>query len=284
MIFKHLTIAIVSYKSNFQLLKCLKSLSALKKILVFDNSNDLVLKKKINIKYPYIKYYSSKKNLGYGVANNFLLKKIKTKYCLLLNPDSRITIQNILKMLDIAKKLNDNFFLLTPSNKSYSMKDYFFNKKKNIKKKNIIEIDTTHFYAPLINMNKQKKRKIYFDKNFFLYYEDIDFCREIKKKNEKIYLIKNIFAEHYFGKSSNSKNYNMIRNFHWGWSSVYYYKKHFNDLLFYTYIGKLILKTIVAFIIYNFLLNKTRSQNLKIRLSGIFNAFKTKYDYYREKY
>ena len=157
---------IVSYKSDPQLLKCLDNLSKFRKILILDNSNDIILKKKVKKKYPNIKFYISKKNLGYGVANNLLLKKVKSKYAIMLNPDSRISTKNVYKMISLAKKLNNKFLLITPSNKSYKLKDFFFEKKflndENLKNKKFFEIDTTHFYAPLINMSLQRKKKNFF--------------------------------------------------------------------------------------------------------------------------
>ena len=53
-----------------------------KKIIIFDNSNDIVTKKKVKKIYPKIKFILSKKNLGYGNANNKMIKLCKTKYIL----------------------------------------------------------------------------------------------------------------------------------------------------------------------------------------------------------
>mgnify|MGYP001358496291 CR=1 FL=1 len=288
MFIKNITILIVSYKSDPQLLKCLDNLSKFRKILILDNSNDIILKKKVKKKYPNIKFYISKKNLGYGVANNLLLKKVKSKYAIMLNPDSRISTKNVYKMISLAKKLNNKFLLITPSNKSYKLKDFFFEKKflndENLKNKKFFEIDTTHFYAPLINMSLQRKKKIFFDKNYFLYYEDMDFCKKIKNKNEKIYLMQNIQAQHFFGKSSNIFNYNVIRNFHWGWSTVYYYRKHYDFLNCYKNITLIFLKSFLSLFINKIILDEENSKNSISRIKGMIDSFSNYSDYERNQY
>jgi GT2 family glycosyltransferase len=45
----------------------------------------------------------------------------------------------------------------------------------------------------LICQNLIKK---FFDENFFLYFEEIDLCKRVKKNNGKIYLDKNIIIKH----------------------------------------------------------------------------------------
>ena len=73
--YKDITIGIVAYKSEKVLFKCLKSINKIKKIIIFDNSNDHNLKNKVRLNYPKINYILSKKNLGYGNANNEIFKQ-----------------------------------------------------------------------------------------------------------------------------------------------------------------------------------------------------------------
>ena len=100
----NLTIIIVSYKSSTILLNCLNNIKKFNKIFILDNSNDKNLKFKVKKKFPKVKFYLSKKNLGYPRGNNFLLKKVKTKYVLLLNPDTNIKIFRNTKITTYCKK------------------------------------------------------------------------------------------------------------------------------------------------------------------------------------
>ena len=79
-----------------------------------------------------------------------------------------------------------------------------------------------------------------FDKNFFLYLEEIDLCKRIKLANHKIYVSKNSKVSHLAAKSSNiGDEYEKCRNWHWMWSKFYYEKKYNN--IFFVYIKFLFL-------------------------------------------
>ena len=74
----------------------------------------------------------------------------------------------------------------------------------------------------LVNLSKIKKVGS-FDKNFFLYLEEIDLCKRLKENFEKIYIIKNAKIKHLGAKSSNiGFEFDKCRNWHWMWSNVYY--------------------------------------------------------------
>ena len=61
--FNKITIGIVTFKSEKVIFNCLKSIKKIRNIVIFDNSDDHNLKKKINKIYPKIKVILSKKNL-----------------------------------------------------------------------------------------------------------------------------------------------------------------------------------------------------------------------------
>ena len=105
--YNQITVGIVTFKSENTIFNCLKSIKKIKNIIIFDNSNDKNLKYKIERKYPKIKIYLSKKNLGYGVANNEIIKKSKTPFVFILNPDvilHRNCEENLLKGVIKVKK------------------------------------------------------------------------------------------------------------------------------------------------------------------------------------
>ena len=74
------------------------------------------------------KYFHSKKNLGLSKGINFLIKKSKTKYCLITEPDiiiDRYSIVNLKKTLLLKK----NYLITGPR----------YEKKKTIKKVQILK-------------------------------------------------------------------------------------------------------------------------------------------------
>ena len=55
--FKDITVGIVAFNSEKVIFDCLKSIKRIKKIIIFDNSNDQKLKKKISLKYSLLQQY-----------------------------------------------------------------------------------------------------------------------------------------------------------------------------------------------------------------------------------
>ena len=192
---KSLTVIILTYKTNEKILNdCIKSIPPSINILIIENSDNINFKEKIKKKYPNIKIFLTGSNLGYGVGNNYGLKRVKTKYALICNPDI-IFKKNFFNEVNNYLKHKLNFHLLGVSYKFGSIWEtcgYLkeFN-TKNIKPKNklsdqsIKEVDWIIGCSFLINLDKFKNKK-FFDENFFLYFEEVDLCRRVKLKNGKI--------------------------------------------------------------------------------------------------
>ena len=102
--YKDFTVGIVAFESEKVVFDCLKSIKRIKKIIIFDNSNNIRLKNKINLAYPKIKFILSKKNLGYGNANNEILKLCKTKFLFILNPDTILKPDTLSKIFEKFKQ------------------------------------------------------------------------------------------------------------------------------------------------------------------------------------
>ena len=267
--YNDVTIGIVTFKSEKVIFNCLKSIKNIKKIIIFDNSNDTELKYKISKKYPNIKFIISKKNLGFGGGNNQILKKSKSKYVFLLSPDTILKNNCEHELLKQINKIKD-FSLIAPLAKENNYG--FFKGSKKVTNNNFFEVDYVKGFAMLFNLKKIGKKQI-FDKNIFLYLEEIDLCKRLRKKNHKIYICKNAKIIHIGAKSSNlGFEYEKCRNWHWMWSNFYFQKKYSNYInAFLNYLPTAILyflKTIIYFII----LKDKKSKIYYYRLSGILNA------------
>ena len=83
---KDISILVLSHKSKNLVTDLVKKLYNKFPIIVVDNSDDLELKRILNIKFSRVIYLSIDNN-GYGAAINFGSNFIKTKYFLILNPD-----------------------------------------------------------------------------------------------------------------------------------------------------------------------------------------------------
>ena len=278
--YNDVTIGIVTFKSEKVIFNCLKSIKNIKKIIIFDNSNDIELKHKILKKYPKIQFIVSKKNLGYGGGNNQILKKSKTKYFFLLSPDTILKKKCEYELMKQINKIKD-FSLIAPFAKE---KNYgYFQENKKIKNKNLLEVDYVKGFAMLFNTKKIKKFKM-FDENIFLYLEEIDLCKRLRKKNHKIYVCKNAKIVHIGAKSSNlGFEYEKCRNWHWMWSKVYFDKKHFGTFYAVNKYFFQIIKDIFKLIIFSMMLNRKKVFISYLRLSGVFNSLLGNSSWYRPK-
>ena len=176
------------------------------KLIIFNqasNPNDRKRLKEI-LKIDY-EYFSSLKNLGLSKSSNFLLSKVKTKYCLFTQPDiviSNLAIENLKKIIWKQKKA----IFIAPK---YSKKKRIKSFKKNSKFEIVKKIDAA---CLLCDVNKLKKVG-FFDEDFFLYWEDIYLMKKINNTDYQMLVAKNVYAKHEGGKSSgNSSEVNYIRN------------------------------------------------------------------------
>ena len=276
--YNDITISLVLFKSEKVIFNCLKSIKKVKKIIIFDNSNDLRLKKAVNKKYPNIKYILSKKNIGYGAAHNKVLKLAKTPYVFVLNPDTILAKNCIKELIKNSNKLSNNFAIIspltTPPNYGY-FEDII---EKRISDKNIIDVDYVNGFSMLI----KKSRINYFDDNIFLYLEEIDLCKRLKKKKEKIFIIKSSKIKHLAAKSSNiGFEFEKCRNWHWMWSSVYFKKKYSNYVFTLIKYLPILFINMTKIILYSLIFNQKKLIIYYFRVSGVWNSLIGKKSWYR---
>tara|TARA_B110000967_G_scaffold66894_1_gene69175 strand:+ start:9766 stop:10611 length:846 start_codon:yes stop_codon:yes gene_type:complete len=274
---KDLTIVITTFKSEDKIESCLNSIDPSIKVIIIENSNNKKFKEYIENKYRNVDCELTLDNFGYGKSNNIGLSKVKSKYSLILNPDTILKEEAIKKFFTfIEKKIN--FAILGPKqNDNFSVTP----NEKNIYSK-ATEVEAIEGFAMFLNMEKFLKIG-FFDENFFLFLEEIDLCKRIKDINEKVYLEPNIEIFHYGGKSVNktfAQEIELTRNWHWMWSLFYYNKKHFNFCYALLIIFPKFFSAFFKTIFYTFFLKKKKYIYLK-RLSGLINSILGKPSWYR---
>ena len=226
-----ITIVITSFKSEQKIRKCLNSIDKRCAIINVENSNDTEHKKRIEKEYNNVKCILVGTNVGYGKANNIGLKETKTKFALILNPDTELFQDTLEKFLIVAKQ-NENFAIIGPGVKNSKIKEDP-SVKLNEQLSKPIPLDASFVksvkgFAMFLNLS-QFKDVGFFDEDFFIYFEEIDLCTRLFKNNKKIYWCPNISIYHDGGQSHDkSVNYSMelSRNWHWMWSTFNYHKKY----------------------------------------------------------
>ena len=265
-IYQEIEILTITYKSDHIIEKCLSNIDENFKITVVENSNNQNFKKKIE-KRKNTRCILANSNLGFGSAFNIGAKQINSKYIFHLNPDVSINSNVIFKMYEIANNIDDLGIL---SCKETTKTTSILNHNEYDYK----EVNHTKGFVMLVN-NFNCKISGYFDENFFLYLEEIDLCKRLKKLNKKICIATNIFVKHLAGKSHDpyfSEKMEIQRNWHYMWSLFYYNKKHNGFLFAYKITLGKFTSAFLKLIIYYFI-NKKKHSIYKHRFLGLLNSY-----------
>ena len=274
---KDITAVITSFKSETKILNCVKSLGKDIQIIIIENSNDKKLKDKLEKEYPNIKCVLSDKNLGYAKGNNLGLKMVKTKYALIINPDAEVQNETI-----------DNFFLTAKNKPNFAIIAPFVQEENNQPteiKSGVLEVKNVKGFAMFLNIEECKEVG-FFDENFFIYFEEIDFCRRLIKNNKKIFLDTNIKINHAGGTSHDeSINHEMekSRNWHWMWSTFYFHYKHYGYLIAFLKILPKLISATLKTCFFKIVSNKEKKDIYYCRLKGILNSVLMRKSWYRPK-
>ena len=268
-----LSVVIVTFKSENKIFSCLDSIPSNISIFVVENSKNENFRTNIESKYPNVKCKLTGENKGYSVANNIGLSKVKTKYALILNPDT-IVSNNAIKNFFISANNNKDFWLMGPAN------NYLENDNSNLNK--IFEVKNLKGFAIFFNLEKFNKK--FFDENFFLYFEEIDLCKNVDTLGGKILMNRSIIINHEGGSSVKKNNLIELeknRNWHWMWSTFYYHKKHKGFFIALLIILPKLVSSVFKTAIYTIIFDKKKKEIYFCRMSGILNSIFGKKSWYR---
>ena len=279
-----ITIIILTHKSKNLVIDYIKDIYKKFKIIIVDNSNDTKLKSIIESNYQDTEIHLISNN-GYSNQINYGVKFVKTKYFLISNPDVKgIDEINILNFLNAANQLNDNFSALGPRYLDVNPKTLKQSKSKD-------DIAEMRFLSGACMFFLKKNYDLIggFDDNFFLYFEENDFCKR-SIKFYKNYQINKIKVYHDAGNSVLSKNENEVkdqrdlRSWHFVWSKFYYYRKNYSFLYALFFFIPIIIRTGIKVIYYSIKKDKISYFKYKNRWSGMMSSIKGEKSYKRPKF
>ncbi|MBD1165130.1 glycosyltransferase [Pelagibacterales bacterium SAG-MED13] len=261
---ENITVQIVLYEENFELIKkCLINLEGIKTVII-DNGNNLELKRKILNRFKIEEYILSKKNLGFSRGHNLASKYVKTKYILILNADCFINKESIEKLIKTIE-LYDNCGLVAPTtydkNNNLTYCSGIFPEKGFKGDPLILEGDTC--VKTVLGSSMLIKKNLFqeikgFDENFFLFFSDDELCKRIYSKKFSIIQSFSSTAIHIHGitKVKNIFKKIYLREFHYTFDEMFYYHKlNTNNIILQKYRSKKInylIKSIKNLIIFRF--------------------------------
>ena len=223
------SIVIPSFNTKDVLVSCVKSIigegELEKEIIVVDNASSdgsvtAIKKLKKEHQNYRLTIIENKINLGFAKAVNLGIKASKGDYIFLLNSDTLVKKDSINKILNFAKDYKEvgvvGSKLLNPDGSPQSscfnfptilnaIKEYFFGLNGSFGKflplgSSPSVVDAVVGAAFLITPVAKSKVGL-FDERYFMYFEDIDYCRRVKKAGLKTYYFPDSEVIHYHGLS-----------------------------------------------------------------------------------
>lgn len=227
-----LSIIIVSFNTKKLLTDCLKSLmvdgrwlETKGEIIVVDNgSSDGSVEevRKFKIQNPgfKIRLIENEENLGFAKANNQGIKIAKGKYILLLNSDTEVkpgVLEELVKFVQnhpeagvVGARLLNPDGSIQPSVYHFptilgAIKEFWLGwggsyEKYPLTGTNPVIVEAVTGAAMLIPRRTVEKIG-YLDERYFLYFEDLDYCRRAKKAGLKVFYLPCANFVHHHGAS-----------------------------------------------------------------------------------
>ena len=275
-----ITVIITSFRSGTKIKNCIQSIDKQIRVILVENSNDLEFKKNIEKEFDNVECILTGANLGYGRANNIGLKIVRTKYALILNPDTTLHKDAIENFLKVTQKIRE-FAIIGP----YIQEEKNYEEKNNFDDLTAVPVINVKGFAMFLNLSEFKDVG-FFDESFFFYFEEIDLCKRLVNHGKKIYLVPDIIIHHEGGTShdvSIKREMELSRNWHWMWSTFNYHRKYKGFYISFIIILPKLSSAIIKVLIYSLIFNKEKRKIYYQRLSGLINAMMGKSSWYRPK-
>ncbi len=235
---KDLSIIILSYKQKGLVKQSLKGLRSLNipldyEIIVVDNNSGDNIEEMVKNEFIDVKFIRAAENRGYAAGNNLGIKIAKGKYILILNPDVTILSDAITKLYKFMEanlrigiagpkiKNPDGSIQFTcsrfPDWKLPFYRRTFLSRTKKGKKWNehYLMMDWDHMsnakvdwlFGACLMVRKSAIDEVgLLDERYFLYMEDLDWCRRFWEKKWEVWYVAEASVIHYHQRISAEGN------------------------------------------------------------------------------
>ncbi|MCB2207885.1 MAG: glycosyltransferase family 2 protein [Bacteroidetes bacterium] len=253
-----LSVIIVNYNVEYFLEQCLHAVRRAMQhvegeVIVVDNNSIDGSNAMVKKKFPEVKLFENKENLGFSKANNQGIKKSSGEYVLLLNPDTVVEDDTFSKVVDfmdehqeagaLGVKMVDGAGKFLPESKRglptpeaafYKMFGIssLFPHSRRFSKYHLGYLDENEIHeveilsgAFMLLRKKVLDQIGLLDETFFMYGEDIDLSYRVIKAGYKNYYFPKTRIIHYKGESTKKSSVNYVLVFYN--AMVIFAKKHF---------------------------------------------------------
>lgn len=294
------SIIIVNYNTLNLVIQCIKSIikhtrKITYEIIIIDNNSkdDLSILNTIQeFKYIPLIYHKLQNNIGFGGANNEGLKFAKGEYIFFLNPDTVIlndAISILANYLDLhpecgacggnlfntemcptrsfRRRFFDNLWLLDTIFTNNTFEKLLYRKNIAFNTTNV-PLDVSYIVGADLMIRHSIIKKIQgFDKDFFMYYEEIELCYRTIKSGAKIRSIPWAQIQHLEGKSSSNIDFKAHQMYR---SSRLYFMKTQNRLSFIISRVLYFILSLQRYALNLFINNKAKREYWQIQLQNFF--------------
>jgi len=262
---RELTIAINGYKSPELLKLCLRSIfeklentSLDFEVIVTDSATEEDTEMLVREEFPTVRFFPFKENVGFKTLINTSIHEAKGEYIFLINSDIVLSQDAVPNMLEYMRKHPD-IGLLAPKqlniNGSFQQSCYRFYRpetilyrrtflsrfafaKKHLRWFTMSDYDLTKpqdvdwvIGSAMFVSQKSIEKVGDMDDRFFMYMEDVDWCRRFWEQKQRVVYYPDAFVYHYHAKGSarggffSSLLFNKLTWYHIE-SALYYFLKY----------------------------------------------------------
>ncbi|MFA0782915.1 MAG: hypothetical protein YYHSYBAR_001306 [Candidatus Fervidibacter sacchari] len=257
------SVIIVNWNTREHLRRCLQSLTQRStpctlhlEIIVVDNASVDGSAEMVRCEFPHVRLIANDRNLGYAAANNQGAKIARGRYLLLLNPDTIVPNEAVVRLVEFAEFHPDAGIVapklvypdgsLQPSVRSFPTPmallfsalglDRVFPQSRIFGRyrmtwfryDQVAEVDQPMASALLVRKNAWEQIGG-MDETMPIFFNDVDFCWRLKKAGWRIYFFPNATVIHHHGASTRLLGIGKALATHKG--LLHFYDKNFRPLM-----------------------------------------------------
>ncbi len=229
-----ITVILVTYNSKHCLDALAQPLASFANVIFSDNGSEDGSAQEAQARSPHATVLKHERNLGFGVANNRALERVQTPFALLLNPDCELSADLVLGLLQSARDFPQAAMLAPQLVRSNGRKEISYRWPRTDWKSTGPQADgpcSVGFVSGAVILVRlaQCEGVGYFDEDFFLYYEDEDWCLRLFEKQRGIVVVPHILWLH--ASRGSVRGNHPLRNeygrgYHHAQSKVFFARKH----------------------------------------------------------
>jgi len=214
-----LTISIVTYNSRNIIERCLSGLSPSIEVKLYDNASTDGTPALVRKAFPHVAVTAGTENIGFGRAHNENIRRSKTAFVLVLNPDCFPDTEALAELISILRKHPDAA-IAGPGFRTTEKTD----DGEEIPPESLEPHDADFISGACMMLRISALTEIgLFDRNLFLFFEDDDLCTRARRSGYRLIHAPGISVTHLVGRSTSPALRDKVRrDFHIGWSEAYY--------------------------------------------------------------